>query len=199
MRIPTFNLTFYKDPDLIQDMLEYWEYFMIETLRSVVETLKDKVDVIFWWEDMADRHGPCISPKLYREFLLPHYQNVTAFLAKNKIDRILMDSDGNVNPILDLIIEAGITGLWPLEVNAGMNAVEIRKKHGNKLFLIGNLDKAELVKGGVAMRREVDSKLPTLKELGGYIPSADQLIPVEMTLETFKEYAKYIKAILPFK
>ena len=108
----------------------------------------------------------------------------------------MMDSDGNINPILDMIVEAGITGTWPLEVNAGMNAVTVRRKYGDKLFLAGNLDKAELMKGGDAMKKEVDSKVPALKELGGYVPGADHLIPVEMTLNKFREYAEYIKKFL---
>jgi len=196
MGIPTFNIMFYKDPELIHDMIEYWEYYIIETIRNAVEALKDRIDVIYWWEDMADRHGPCISPKLYREFLLPHYKRVTGFLVKNKIDRIMMDSDGNINPILDLIVEAGITGTWPLEVNAGMNAITVRQKYGDKLFLAGNLDKVELMKGEGAMKSEVESKVPLLKEMGGYIPGADHLIPVEMTLAKFREYADYIKKFL---
>jgi len=198
MGIPAFNVMFYRDPELIHDMIQYWEYFTVETIRTAVETLKDRIDAVYWWEDMADRHGPCVSPKLFKEFFLPHYKRVTAFLAKNKIDRILMDSDGNINPILGLIVDSGINGLWPLEVNAGMDAVAIRKKYGEKLFLAGNLDKAELAKGGRAMMREVDSKVPVLKEMGGYVPGADHLIPVEFTLERFKEYAEYIRKLLPF-
>ncbi|MGA2240335.1 MAG: hypothetical protein ABSG74_14110 [Candidatus Bathyarchaeia archaeon] len=42
------------------------------------------------------------------------------------------------------------------------------------------------------------SKLPVLKELGGYLPGADHLIPVEFTLERFKEYGDYIKRYLPY-
>jgi len=198
MGIPTFNLMFYKDPELMHDMIEYWEYYTVETIRAAVETLENRIDLAFWWEDMADRHGPCVSPKIFKEFFLPHYKRVTSFLAKNKIDRVLMDTDGNIGPLLDLLIEAGINGQWPLEVNSGMNAVELRKKYGEKLFLMGNLDKAELAKGGEAMRREVDSKLPVLKEIGGYLPGADHVIPVEMTLEKFKEYAEYIKRLLPY-
>lgn len=196
MGIPAFNLAFYKDPELVRDMAEYWEYFTVEAIRDAVETLKDRIDLVYWWEDMADRHGPCISPKLYKEFLLPHYKNVTSFLRKNKIDRIMMDSDGNVKPILDLAIEAGITGLWPLEVNAGMDAREVRRRYGEKLFVMGNLDKRELAKGGEAMRREVDSKVPALKEMGGYVPGADHLIHVEFSLEAFREYANYLKQLL---
>jgi hypothetical protein len=55
-----------------------------------------------------------------------------------------------------------------------------------------------LAKGEEAMMREVDSKVPVLKEMGGYIPGADHAIPTELTLERFKEYAEYIKRFLPF-
>ena len=198
MGIPTFNVMFYKDPELMHDMAEYWEYFTIETIRDAVETLKDQMDLVYWWEDMAEKHGPCVSPKLYKEFFLPHYKKVTGFLGKNKIDRIVMDSDGNLNPLLDLIIEAGINGLWPLEVNSGMEAVSLKKKYGNKLFLAGNLDKRELAKGGEAMRREVDSKVPVLKEMGGYIPGVDHLVHVEFTLQRFEEYVEHLKKHLPY-
>ena len=198
MSIPRFVTAFYKDPELIREMLEHWEYFTIETIREAVETLKDKIDVIYWWEDMAERHGPCISPKLFREFLLPHYKRVTGFLKKNGIDRIMFDSDGNLNPLLDEIIEAGGTGLWPLEVNSGMDALEIKQKYGDKFFLIGNLDKRELAKGGEEMKKEVDSKVPILKDLGGYIPSADHVIQPEFSLDCFREYMEYMKSILPY-
>ena len=198
MGIQTFISMFYKDPELIKDMVEHWEYFTTEAVRDAVETLKDGIDIVFWWEDMAETHGPCISPKLYREFLLPHYTKVTGFFRKNKIDRILMDSEGNINPMLDPIIQAGITGIWPLEVNSGMDAMTIRRKYGNKLFLVGNLAKTELAKGGERMRREVDSKVPALKEMGGYIPGADHLVHVEFTYQKFKEYAEYIKTKLAY-
>jgi len=198
MGIVNFMLAFHRNPELIRDMAEYWEYFTIESARDAVETLKGRIDIVLWWEDFAERHGPNISPKLYREYLLPHYKKVTGFLNKNSIDRILMDSDGNTNAILDTAIEAGITGHWPLEVNSGMDAVQLRKKYGTRLFLAGNLDKGKIAQGGDVMRREVDSKVPILKEEGGYIPGLDHDVPVEVTLKNFKEYAEYISRLLPY-
>ncbi|MEM2704210.1 MAG: uroporphyrinogen decarboxylase family protein [Candidatus Bathyarchaeia archaeon] len=198
MGIENFNILYYKDRELMEDMIKHWEYFTIETVRNAVETLKDRIDMVYWWEDMADKHGPCISPKIFREVFLPRYKNVTSFLKKNKIDRILVDSDGNINPILDLFAEAGITGLWPLEVSSGMNALDVRKKYGDKFFLIGNLDKREIAKGGEAMKREIDSKVHVLKELGGYIPGLDHLVPVELTFERFLEYRNYLQKHLKY-
>jgi hypothetical protein len=196
MGIPSFVKAFYRDPDLIHEMIEHWETYTIETIRDAVETLKGKIDLVTWWEDMAEKHGPNISPALYREILLPHYKRVTGFLNKNHIDRILMDSDGNINPILDLVVDAGITGLWPLEVGSSMDIREIRRRYGTKLFLVGNLDKREIVKGGEAMRKEIDSKVPLLKEEGGYIPGMDHLVPADCSLDRFKEYAEYLKKYL---
>ena len=198
MGIPSFVSMFYKDPELMRDMVSHWEYFTIETLRDVIETLQDRIDLIYWWEDLAEKNGPCISPRIYKEFLLPHYRNVTSFFRKNKIKRVMMDSDGNIHALLDLVSEAGINGLWPLEVNAGMNAVELKKKYGSKFFLLGNLDKRELAEGGERMRREVDSKVPILKEMGGYIPTVDHNVHVEFTLDRFREYAEYIKSKLNY-
>jgi uroporphyrinogen decarboxylase len=198
MGIVPFIMMFYKDPELMHEMVEYWEYFVIESIRDAVETLREQIDLVYWWEDMAEKNGPCISPKIFKEFFLPHYKRVTNFLKKNGVSRIMMDSDGNLNPILDLISEAGITGLFPLEVNSGMDAIKIRRKYGNKFFLIGNLDKRKLIKGGIEMKKEIDSKLPILKELGGYVPSIDHLVPTEFDLKIFKEYAEYLKKLLPY-
>ena len=108
--------------------------------------------------------------------------------------RLQIHLEGKGTPTV--IIEAGITGVWPLEVNSNMNALELKKEYGEKLFLIGNLDKRELAKGGVDMKREVDQKVPPLKEMGGYIPGADHLIHGEFTLKAFTEYVEYIKKLL---
>jgi hypothetical protein len=105
----------------------------------------------------------------------------------------MIDSDGNIQPILDLIVESGITGHWPLEVNAGMDVRTSRKLYGKELFLSDNLDKRDIEKGGEAMRREIDSKLPLMKETGGYLAGLDHDVPVSFTLDRFREYAEYLK------
>lgn len=50
---------------------------------------------------------------------------LTGFLNKNKIHRIMLNSDGNTKPIL--VIEAGIKGHWPLEVNSSMDVRALSK------------------------------------------------------------------------
>ena len=38
-------------------------------------------------------------------------------------DLILVDCDGDAEPLIPLWLEGGVTGLWPVERAAGMDAV----------------------------------------------------------------------------
>ena len=48
------------------------------------------------------------------------------------------------------------------------------------------------------MQMKVDSKIPVLKELGGYMPGLDHLVPVDCSFQRFQEYAEYLKQYLPY-
>lgn len=80
MGIENFNVLYYKDRELLEDMAEHWEYFTIETIRDAVETLKDRIDMVYWWEDMAEKHGPCISPKIFKEVFCHITKGLQTFL-----------------------------------------------------------------------------------------------------------------------
>jgi uroporphyrinogen-III decarboxylase len=85
--------------------------------------------------------------------------------------------------------------MWPLEVGAGIDAVELRKKHGRTWRLLGNIDKRALAQSKEAIKREVDKKVPYLKEDGGYAVGLDHQIPSDVPLENFTYYANYVKNV----
>ena len=193
-----FTPAFYTNPELVHDMMDAYADFLIEVLREIVQTLRSRIDWVFWWEDLAHGVGPNISPKVFKEFILPNLKKVTGFLNKNGIDLIIMDSDGDFRVLMPLLWEGGIRGTWPLEVGAGMNAVELRKQYGRTWRLLGNIDKTLLLRGKDAIRREIDQKVPFLKEDGGYIPGLDHTIPPNASLESFTFYANCIKELLNY-
>ena len=182
---------FYMDPELIHEIMSFWSWFTIETMREAVENCR--IDYATIWEDMAYKNGPHISPKLFKEFMLPHYKEVTGFLRKNGVKIIMVDSDGNINPLIPLWLEGGVNCLYPLEVAAGVDAVSLRKTYGKRLRLIGNIDKRALIEGREAIKREVESKVPYLRETGGYIPSVDHLVPVDVSFENYKYYVNLLR------
>jgi uroporphyrinogen-III decarboxylase len=184
------SVFFYKYPKLIHEIMDFWSDFLIETSREAVENIK--IDYVTIWEDMGYKNGPLISPRLFQEFMLANYKKLTNFLKKYGIDIILVDSDGNNDVITPLFLEGGVSGIYPLEVAAGEDAISLRKQY-KRLQLIGNLDKRALIYGKEAIKKELESKLPYLIKEGGYIPHTDHAAPPDVSFENFKYYCDLVK------
>jgi uroporphyrinogen-III decarboxylase len=84
--------------------------------------------------------------------------------------------------------------MWPLEVQAGMDAVELRNKLGKKCILSGNIDKRALAQGKEAIKEEIDKKVPFLLSQGGYFPGPDHFVPEDVSLENFQFYLEYLRS-----
>ncbi len=193
MGLENLLYTFYDDPNLVEDMMDQVLYLGMEIARRALRDLR--IDFVRFWEDMAYKTGPLISPDMFKKFMIPRYKQITDFLHSNGIDIIHVDSDGNINELIPLWLECGITFHWPLEVAAGMDAVALRKKYGKDLILSGNIDKRVFARGKDAIREEVMSKVPFLLETGGYFPSLDHSVPPDISLENFRYYINLLREI----
>jgi hypothetical protein len=60
---------------------------------------------------------------------------------------IALDSDGDVNLLIQPWIDAGIDLLYPREVQAGMDPTRFEKELGRDLRLSGGVDKRALTQG----------------------------------------------------
>jgi len=191
--VERFLIAFHTDPTLIKEIMDFWGEFVTAIIKKVVE--KVEVDFVVSWEDMAYGKGPHISPQFFREFLQPQYTKVTNMLRSNGIDMVFVDSDGNIEPLINSLLESGVNGILPLEAGAGMDVVALREKYGKSLRMIGNIDKKALLEGPEAIKKEVESKLTTLVGQGGYIPSIDHEVPAGVTLSNYSYYVDLLKRI----
>ncbi len=189
MGLERLLVTFYDDPDWLHEIMEFWENFIMEICRDAVE--KIKIDYVVIWEDMCYNKGSFISPRFFREFIMPHYNKVTSFLRKNSIDIIMVDSDGNVNDLIPLLLESGVNGIYPLEATCN-DVVALRKEYGKQFVMAGNIDKRVLALDKEAIKKEVERKIPVAKE-GGYILSIDHSVPFNVPFENYKYYVSLIK------
>ncbi|NIM07297.1 MAG: hypothetical protein GTO55_11475 [Armatimonadetes bacterium] len=176
-----------EDPALIHDMCET----VCEMSCVLVErVLKDiKVDYAYFWEDIAFNHGPIISPKMFREFLVPRYKRVTEICHKYGLDFIYVDCDGNIHDIAGLWLGAGVNCMFPLDVAGRTDAFALRKQYGKEMLLMGGVAKMALIRGGKAIDEEL-MRIKPLVEDGGYIPHVDHLVPADVTYENYLYYIK---------
>jgi uroporphyrinogen decarboxylase len=184
---------FYDQPGLVQDMINYLCDFWIALYDQVLDWVN--VDAALIWEDMCYKSGPLISPAMFREFILPAYKRLTAFLRGRGIEHIFVDTDGNCEALIPLFIEGGITGIFPFEVAAGMDIIKIRESYP-RLQMLGGIDKQKVAKGKRAIDRELESKIPFMLEEGGFVPSIDHTIPPDISWQNFVYYRTRIREMV---
>jgi len=180
------SYAWYDQPALLHDMLDFFTDFCIETLRSGVEAIR--CDYFNFFEDFAFKNGPLISPRILREFLVPRYRRIIDFIRSYGIDVIWFDSDGNFEVLISTLIEIGVTCIWPLEVAAGNDPREVRRRFGRSLALSGGIDKRALARDRAAIRAELEAKIPPLLDDGGYIPTLDHAVPPDISYDNWRYY-----------
>lgn len=188
-----FLTEFYDDPDLIHDMFSFSADFALTLTRDIME--KVHVDFVAIAEDMAFKHSTHVSPAMWNEFWVPHIGPLMDFLKSSGVKCVSMWSSGNIRPLMPQFLEAGFNCFWPLEVNAGVNALELREEFGKDVLLFGNISNQALIAGKDAIKREVMEKVPPLVEQGGYIPAVDEIVPPEVSFQNYAYYVELIRSL----
>ncbi|HUT34487.1 MAG TPA: uroporphyrinogen decarboxylase family protein [Planctomycetota bacterium] len=181
-----------EQPDLIHEICRY----QVTYLQTLYErALRDvEFDFVFMWEDMAFKNGPLISPDFVRTFMLPYYREMIDFYRQMGAKLILQDSDGNMTKLIPLFIEAGLDGMLPFEVAAGMDVVKTREAFP-KLRILGGIDKRALYGTKADIDRELKARLPAMFRSGGYIPTLDHHAPPEVSYGNFRYYLRRCREI----
>ena len=189
--LENFSIMFYEEAALVKEMMDCMGDFFVRVIeRAVMEV---DIDIALFWEDMSYKNGPLISPKMFKDFMSPNIKKITYLLRANGIDVIFVDSDGNIEELIPLWLEAGVNGFLPLEVAGAMDPVKLRKQYGKEILLIGGIDKRVMAAGKSAIDKELEYKLPFMCKTGGYIPWCDHLVPPDVSFENYMYYLRKMK------
>ncbi|MDR1904675.1 MAG: hypothetical protein LBQ88_20610 [Treponema sp.] len=184
----TENLSYawYDKPDLCDAMMEFIAEFTIGTLQPVLDEIAP--DYIFINEDMAMKSGPLLSPDTYKRYIFPHMRRLVDFIKSKGVPYVVVDSDGNTEPLIPLLLEAGVDGLWPIErASENMDPVQLRKKYGHDLRIWGAVDKRCIAAGPQAIDKHLRTMVPLIED-GGFIPTVDHTVPPDISLENYLYY-----------
>ena len=185
---------FYDDATLAHEMLDSLTDYFLELAHRALDEVQ--IDYFNYFEDYAFKTGPLVGPRIFRTFLLPRYQRINDFLRAHGVRHIWVDTDGNCEVLIPLMIEAGITCLWHLERAAGMDPVKIRAEYGHDLALVGGIDKLVLPRGRQAIEEELYYVMPGLLEDGGFIPTLDHTVQPGVPLANFLHYLAIKRKLL---
>ncbi len=171
------------DPEFVQEMSDTYMDLVLKIMARCVE-LDMKPDGFIMVEDLGCNRGMLFSPHTWRKVFQPATRRLGDFLGEHQID-FLMHCCGNAETIFHDLIDCGVRVMEPLQVMAGLDVVELRKKYAPRLAFWGNIH-AKAMAGpieplGESIRRKVAGALD-----GGYIFASDHSIPPDVSFQRYR-------------
>ena len=188
------SMMFYDDPAFVEEMVEHNTEFLLAVIERAITDVQFDYFNIF--EDCAGKGGPLFGPEQFHRFFAKPYTRIIERLNRAGINSIWMDSDGDTEVLIPLWMDVGVNCHWPLEQASGMDPLRLRRKFGKGLTLCGGIDKMEIAKGREAIDRELQTKIPSLLEEGGFIPHIDHAISPEIAYDDFMYYMELKRKLI---
>ncbi len=182
-----FLLDIAGDPPLARALAEKMADHLIGLAQEQLRRWSLHDTGVWIYDDMAYNEGPMFSPRSFEQVFLPAYQRMIRAFKEADARWVLLHSDGDILPILDMLVEAGIDGLNPLEKRAGMDAALIRR-HYPRLILTGGMCNTHTLVHGPAAAVEAEAReLIDLGQQGGLVIGTHSISP-EIPFEFYETY-----------
>lgn len=169
-------------------------------LQIGLESLKraNAYDFGLWiYDDMCNLSGPMFSPKTFENILLPVYRRMISAIKAAGARWVILHCDGNVRPLLDMLLDAGIDGINPVEYSAGLDVVELMEKYGGRLRCIGGVCNTHILPSGdkTRIREHVEALVEAGRD-GGLVIGSHSIGP-DISIEAYELYRRLVADAMP--
>lgn len=152
---PAYGHGVWTDTVLMQAMLLAPQlaarHFELATQRSLqwIERFRQlHIELIGIGGDFAGNRGPLISPALYRQFIVPEVRQLSRRIHAGG-GWAVNASDGDLWPVIDdFLAGCAADGYIEIDLRAGMDLAELKRRFGATIVFFGNLDCANLLSFG---------------------------------------------------
>ena len=181
--VENFLMDMVLNPGLVHELVEIC---LAHDIRLMERAIAAGVEVVVLGDDYADNKGPMMSPAHFKEYLLTGLKKVVD-AAHQAGAYVVKHTDGNVTPLLDMIVGTGIDGLNPIEPAAGMDIGRVKSQYGDRVALIGNIDCGNLLCFGsrAEVRHAVRDCLKAAGQNGGLILASSNSIHSSVKPENY--------------
>jgi uroporphyrinogen decarboxylase len=191
-----FFADFIRRPDAVDYLITTIGDYYARYIRNCAEA---GVDIIFIAGDYATATGPMVSPQKLANHVIPTLKKLVETAHRHGI-YVIKHSDGNIMPLVEMILSTGINGLHPIDPNGGMNLLHMKKEFGHRVCLLGNVDCSYTLSWGTVqeVRAEVKKCIRDAAAGGGYICTSSNSIHSAVKpenyiamVEAIREYGQY--------
>ncbi len=177
-------MDYVENPELAHELAELAIAYKIRLMQRAIQM---GADAVVSGDDYATAHGPLMSPDHFREFILPYLKR-SIDIAHTAGVPYIKHTDGNIWPLLDMMVEAGIDAIDPIEPAAGMDIGEVKARYGDRIAVIGNVDCSFVLTRGTK-EEVVEAVKETIAKAspgGGHILASSNSIHPAVKPENYK-------------
>ncbi len=178
-----FCIALSEEPELVAELFRRVAAIQIAVLKRVIA--QPGLIAVWYGDDLAYTTSLMVSPRVYRRYLFPHIEEMTA-IAHNAGMPFMFHTDGRLWDVIPDLIALGVDALHPIETMA-MDITEVKRMYGKQLSLIGNIDPNTLGLGTPEqVRAEVRRRIKDLAPGGGYALGASPGIAYYTSMENYE-------------
>ena len=183
------------NPEFVRQALIIHGEFTARFIEKMLQEIN--FDAAVFSEPIAGSSAPLISPKTYKEIVLPGYIPILEVLQKYKIKTIIFRSYANAYKLLPVVFDSGFNCLWANERNCQeLDYLKLADEFGEDLRLIGGIDLDVLFRDKSAIKYEIRRVVPKLLDRGGFIPLLDGRVRKNISYKKYKFYRKLLEDII---
>lgn len=173
----------YEDPDWVHEIIDATVEHNVQMVRRAAAL---GAEYVLLGDDYGAHTGPLMSPRHFEEFFLPGLARVVA-TAKEAGLYVIKHSDGNVAPILGMMVEAGIDAFHPSDPSAGMDIVATKRQYGERICVVGGIDCGDPLCRWPAEEvvHEVRRRIRQLAPGGGWIIASSNSIHASVRAQNY--------------
>lgn len=145
--------------------------------RVIARAAEIGVDVVMSGDDIADNRGPLLSPQMWEYIFIPHFRRLIDLIHDSGL-HYWKHSDGNMYPLLDSIVDAGVDGIDPIDPLGGMALSVVKARYGKRVAIKGNVDQIDLLTN-CSQEKIVEAVKTCIREAGaggGYVCSTSNMV-----------------------
>ena len=173
-----------EEPAKVAAFIEKLGDFLVGIVNAQLALVGDKLTGMYVWGDIAYTKGMFFSPDYWRKVYKPQLKRICDAIHAAGL-KTIYHGCGNASAVYDDMIAAGVDAYNPLEVKAGLNVVDLKRRFGRRWAFNGNIDVRVLATNDRdRIRREVLTKLNAAKG-GGYIVQSDHSVPDNVDFDSY--------------
>ncbi|MCL5985571.1 MAG: hypothetical protein M1371_03295 [Actinobacteria bacterium] len=165
--------------------VKYWAEKCADFYRELALIQVDVgIHGLIYADDLAFNSGPFISPQLFRELFYEPIKGIVE-VVKSRDVPVIIHCDGYLpDEMINILIDIGFDGWQAVQMSAGNDIAQIKKKFGDKLTLFGNIDIDTLGRGSQKdVEEEVKHVIKAAASGGGFILSSSNELGPETSPE----------------